>query len=359
MISGDGNRGDGRLNRPERDFAMEGTGIWLAGANNYVRDNVVADTRLYGFAIFTAASSPSKAPSFQGADPNVVGQGFIIRSERTPILEFARNEAYGQMISSMMVWTLGADYTTQYQIGESVIKDFHAWNTRDHGFFFYPVNNVIIDGFVGRNSFAFNGFAGIGIYFADYLSANITIRNADIQGFTHGIAVPNKVGDTSATGDLVQPVTIENSYLRNLTNISVGIQNAVTGGGVSLTPRRITIRDVLFAALPAGVPKAQEQLNISVGCDINNNNNSNWIQSDQVFVYNYNRVSGDNFRVYYNEQEASFVIPKTGVNGCVGSPEAGLTNAENWAKYGIAFAGEVAPPDVTTRAGVYGLTKAI
>ena len=32
---------------------------------------------------------------------------------------------------------------------------------------------------------------------------------------------------------------------------------------------------------------------------------------DQVFVHNYNRVSGDNFQVYYTEQVASFIMPET------------------------------------------------
>ena len=32
-----------------------------------------------------------------------------------------------------------------------------------------------------------------------------------------------------------------------------------------------------------------------------------------------------------------------------------LTNTQNWAKYGIANAGAVAPPTATTRAGINGL----
>ncbi len=39
-----------------------------------------------------------------------------------------------------------------------------------------------------------------------------------------------------------------------------------------------------------------------------------------------------------------------------GSPVAGLTNAENWARYGIAIAGEVAT-GATRRAGIDGLVR--
>ena len=58
--------------------------------------------------------------------------------------------------------------------------------------------------------------------------------------------------------------------------------------------------------------------------------------------------------VYYAEQHADFVVPQT-TDALTGVPEAGLTNAQAWAKYGQAIAGSVAPAAATTRAGIDGL----
>jgi hypothetical protein len=52
-----------------------------------------------------------------------------------------------------------------------------------------------------------------------------------------------------------------------------------------------------------------------------------------IKINNYNGTAGNNFQIYYHEQAANFVPPAS-VNPFVGSPEAGLTNQQLWAKYG-------------------------
>src|SRR5262249_26876206 len=54
------------------------------------------------------------------------------------------------------------------------------------------------------------------------------------------------------------------------------------------------------------------------------------------------------------EQVASFIVPQT-TNGLIGSPQAGLTNQQNWNRVGIAIAGAMAPSNATTRTGIHGL----
>ena len=83
---------------------------------------------------------------------------------------------------------------------------------------------------------------------------------------------------------------------------------------------------------------------------------------DQVFVYAYNGVAGDNFQVYYWQQAATYVMPQTVLNGdgtskVLGAPVAGLTNQQAWAQYGIAIAGAVAPASATSRSGIGGLVN--
>jgi hypothetical protein len=42
-----------------------------------------------------------------------------------------------------------------------------------------------------------------------------------------------------------------------------------------------------------------------------------------------------------------------------GAPAAGLTNAQCWARYGVAIAGAVAPSTATSRADIAGLVNPI
>ena len=63
---------------------------------------------------------------------------------------------------------------------------------------------------------------------------------------------------------------------------------------------------------------------------------------DEILVYDYNGVSGDDFQVFYLEQAPDFIVPQS-ANRFIGSPEAGLTNQQNWDTYGIAISGAVAP----------------
>ena len=75
---------------------------------------------------------------------------------------------------------------------------------------------------------------------------------------------------------------------------------------------------------------------------------SHLLVSTKVFVYDYNQNPGEEFRVYRPEQDPNFIIPKSTFkdNGnvhTIGAPVAGLTNTQNMARYGIAYAGEITP----------------
>jgi hypothetical protein len=80
-----------------------------------------------------------------------------------------------------------------------------------------------------------------------------------------------------------------------------------------------------------------------------------------VFVYYYNGT-GQNFQVYYNEQQPNFIVPQTSTTvgfALTGSPQAGLTNQQNWSQYQIAIAGAVAPATATTLPEIHGLVSPI
>ena len=83
--------------------------------------------------------------------------------------------------------------------GVSVVKNFVALNFSTRGFYGYPTNNVTIDGMVARGdeSQLNNQYNYVqGINFDDYMTHNLVIQNADIQGMAVGIEAPFMVGRT-------------------------------------------------------------------------------------------------------------------------------------------------------------------
>lgn len=342
--------------RGTSDLATEGVAFWFRGPNNYVRNNVASDATSYGYTYFeqyVGTFSPNgivRIPAFPGADLAVSGQYQDIDVYATPLLQFQNNEAYGAMPTGMTVWWLGTEFHTPENAPPSVVKDLHVWHTHYQGFFGYEAANVVIDGFVGRGDFAQLGSntSLYGIWWGDYFCYNLTIRNSDIQGFFVGFEPSNETGGGTQT--------IENSFLKNYYNIQVRPMSTSFYRSDLLAPRLTVIRDVLFAT--PNVPDVYLGPKYNILLDGSRTGTVNDIQLDQIMVYNYNRVAGDNFQVYYLEQAPNFVLPQSiwnsdGSTSLTGSPVAWLTNQQNWNIYHIAFAGAVSPT-TATRASIKG-----
>jgi hypothetical protein len=337
----------------------EGAAFWFRGPNNYVRDNVAANYRnpsaeaAYGFKFYFVYLGNIRVPNFQGADTSVAGEYTVRSGNAMPLVEFARNETYG-MENGLTIWWLNAfDYNPQTG-GNTVIKDFVGWNVSRYGFYGYPMSDVTFEGFtilgdkrILSNPNEFN----MGMYFSDYMTNKLIIQNANIQGMRTGILAPYFGGSTTV---------IQDSYLRNSTDIEVDTPAAPGSDidGSHRKPTSMVIRDVVFAST-AGWALGNGKVAYYIYLSYNTRQGSaNVVVSDTVFVYNYNRLTGDNFEVYYNEQIPGFVVPQTSGN-LVGSPAAGLTNQQNWDTYGIAIAGQVAPPTATAQQGIHGLVNLI
>ena len=321
-----------------------GTGFWLRGPDNYVRSNVATNLRggdvySYGFNIFARYLGTMKVPAYPGADPTISGQSLSVNMNATPLLDFSNNEVYGASPNGMTYWWLGSYYLTD--LGPAgVIKDFHVWNQYNWGIFGYESNDLTIDGFVGRGSYPI-GELTTGLFFSDYMQRNLTITHADIQGMRTGIDAPAMASGT---------VNVNNSYLRNITDVAVSTMWS-TNGPV-LPARLIKLTNVRFDT-PAGSPLNAISMNY-----LNRGYGTNLIQQDQVFVFNYNGVIGDDFQVLYNQQASSFIIPQSST-GMIGAPVAGLTNQQAWDQYGLAIAGAVAPDMAKKREGIRGLCVSI
>lgn len=331
-----------------------GLGFWLRGPNNALRDNVVANVMgtgvegARGYEFFFVYLGNICVPNFKGADP-AAGQCTIYNGNALPLLEFANNEVYGPTEIGLSIWWLGTLDTQPLPIAGSVVRDFRVWHHSRYGYYGYPANKLTFDGFVarGNKSVIANQHEFIlGIWFGDYMNQDVIIRRADIQNLRTGIVPPYFMRGTTL---------IENSYLRNATNIAVVTIGAPGSApyGPNMPPKETIIRNVGFATVNGPVG-GQSQYAIAMDYDLHNGS-ANLVKRDAVFIYDYNKSAGDNFQVFYNEQRPDFIVPQSSGN-LAGSPAAGLTNAQNWSTYGIAIAGEVAN-NATTRTGIYGLVR--
>jgi hypothetical protein len=340
-------RGTGQERADARtgEFGYEGSAFWLHGPNNYVRNNIGASTNAFGYTIAMLANPSGRIPKFPGADLTIAGQYDTRDLAAMPLLEFSGNELYGSA-NGVTAWNLGAVCCESVrEVAPSVVKNMRLWHISRYGFYGYGQNKVEFDGWVQRGSRA--GLASPyemyqGFFFSDYITRNLIIRNSDLQNLKIGVHVPPKSGDTrDIYGAVATPIVIENTVLKNLTNIRVSTPWGISGGGGALPPRRTVIRSVLFGA-PAGFTSKAIVMAYESGA----NANPNFVQRDEVQVVDFNRVAGQTFNVFYQEQRPDFIVPQSS-GGAIGAPAAGLTNAQSWAQFRLAVAGAVAPCAIT------------
>jgi hypothetical protein len=263
----------------------------------------------------------------------------------------------------MTYWWLGTeDLYPVAAAPESVIKDLRVWHVFNKGIFHYPANRVTIDGLVIRGKDpASAACCGQGILIGDYMARYFVLRNADIQGMTVGIEV-GSFTDTASAATAAQAYTAEliedSKFIGNIVAIDVPTVYTSAFHSGSIPPRQIVVRNVKFDSAPLPGQTTIRMRYMTDGA-------RNVMQRDEVFVYGYNQVAGDDFRLYYPEQRSDFVLPATiwyddtqQYAILTGSPAPGMTNQQVWNTYGRAIAGNVAPC-TSTRAAVAGLVCAM
>jgi len=332
-----------------QDYGRDGDGFWLRGDNNWVVDNVAADVTggvyCYGFNIFQYYLGDVLIPAAQGQEPSVTINSYI-----TPILDFARNEAYC-VPNGMTYWwigTEGADPDPVTPPPESVIRSLVVWNQYQWGIFAYQSYDMTIDGMICRGDSAVlnSGNGAQGINFSDYAQRGLIIRHGDFQNQTTGLNLSTQ-GDDGAQ-------TIDSCTFRCFQDVVVPGPWTVSAWGGGILPRQIVITDCDFDLSTYGYNGAGLPIiPFAVGMWLSPDPTRNFIQSDQTLLYGYNGDPTVNYQMMYPQQAADAILPQTTYNGDgsvwePGSPVAGLTNAQNWATYGIATSGMVAPADSAT-----------
>ncbi len=331
---------------------LAGDGFWFRGPLNYVVNNVAADinplgsTSDYGFDFYTWGAGSGAIPAYQGADPSVAGQSIWTNLNDVPLAQVSGNEVYAAP-SGLTLYEIGSggssipgDPTLDLNIPVSIVEGMTIWNVRGQGVFLYPSSHVTLDHLTLRDdptTLQDPNYYSEGVIFNDYMAANFTLSNSDIEGFRDGFVAPVLTVGTT---------TVENTYFRNVVDILIPTM-WTNNGGASLGPRTIVISNDLFNPLP-GLSHTSIWMDYAAG------GISNMIQTDTVLVQNYNQVANDNFQVYYLEQAPDYIVPESDpATRTIGAPVAGLTNQQAWDQYGIAIAGAVTP-DELTRADVIG-----
>jgi hypothetical protein len=323
----------------------EGSGFWFRGSNNYVTDNVAADIRsdgwdsAYGFKYSLYYVGNVRIPKFQGADTTVNANVTVTDGNAMPILEFARNEVYGATESGMTYWWIcAADTLIKPNCGESVIKDLKVWNVHNKAIFHYPASNIRIDGLIVRSSNpgGWSACCQDGVYFGDYVTHKWTLENSDIDGRINALGgSPRSVSATDPT------VTVRNTRLAAQRGIAFELHWSVSADLTIFKPRLTILDHVRFQRVPALPSLTTITGGFGTKCC------RNLVMKDEYRVIAYNGAEGLDFEWFRPEQSPTFIVPKSTAGQFIGSPEAGLTNQQNWDKYQIAIGGKVAPCNAT------------
>ncbi len=364
-------RGDSR--QYQNDWGFEGSGIWLRGPNNYVRNNIVANSNSFAYSVMPfRMEAPVRIPKFPGADTTVASQITSYRMQQLKLLEFSNNIAYASR-SGVTFWDTGSHANVfnlevrdlNGNIAENLVKNMTLWHINRYGFYGYGINRVTFDTwkqYGDISSLAESPYNDpIGLFFSDYPARNTKVLNSNFQGLRRGILIPGKAGDsTDEFGNTPSLFLVKDSFF----STTRGIHSEATwsvGDASALVPRRIEIENSRFQDNP-GNPGYNPYYPNDIGKNIHyaiaptNDLSStyahqNLVQLTTFIVRNFNGVAGDNFRVFAREQAPNVIVPQTGQH--IGVPEAGLTNAQVWLKYGKAISGAVTPC-LATRVTIHG-----
>jgi G8 domain/FG-GAP-like repeat len=299
-------------------LGTEGVGFWFRGPNNFVKNNVAANFQnstteaAYGFVYQFRFLGDILVPNFKGAHdmPGAPTSQFTQNDGNAmPILQFENNEAYGAMQGGFTAWWVSSlDPEPAPNAKESIIKNLKLWHVYNKTVYMYPAQKVVFDGLIIRGNFDpdESRCCGNGVYFADYSSKDIVIRNSDIQGMDEGITAPEAGRGPGPN------LTVLNSYLRNISNLDVPTNGSVNG--CWMDPKLVVAINTKFAAPPGftldsvsmvrDVASAPECLQVP----------------NQLRVYAYNGVATDNFQVYHSNAVVSPRPPA----GCTNNPHAGI-----------------------------------
>lgn len=291
------------------DPGGEGAGFWFRGPNNYIRNNVAANSDAFGFALAAGSLDTVHIPAFKGADTSHNPETVTLDTTSAPVLDFSNNEAYGAMQAGV-AWGWNGS-----------VANLRVWHTSRHAFTATPTDKLLLDGIIVRGDpslLARSAENPAGIWLSNYFAKTIVVRHANIQGMRTGVSSPFYQEFRSAEpgrGD--GSVSVEDGYFRDYVGVVIATFYSTTpesGGAV----KKAFVRDSVFE--PLDVPA--DPLNPPAAISMNYRMSpSDPEPREPISVLNFNKKSGDSFKVFYSLEAPENVAPchntRTDIGGWV------------------------------------------
>ena len=356
------NPGRGGVFNTRALFGTTRDAFWFSGEYNYVRDNVAANVPDFAYNYNGYyLSQTMRVPRFRGAnvlDPdeyegwNYRGPGAAFvegrdRREGLPVLESARNEAYGATGQGLwLTWARGCCSVSYYK-QVSLFEDYKLWNLNHTGVYAFHESRNTYDGFILRGDTAISRLSGPNARFnrgfwlgtSAYENGQLVISDFDIQGYNIGIAMAPNLQDGTEEPNVA---LLQNGVLKN----HVNVQEFLLSG---TDDKQALLDNVHFEPVLAYESNRLPADPVNVFMSPSTDQNMRPTRPSQLFVHDWNGEEGNSFQIYWVEQApGAVVLPPArpdlhAGNPDVSCPEQGLTNQQCWDQYGVALAGAVAP----------------
>ncbi len=277
------------------DVGVEGAGFWFRGPNNYIRNNVAANAKTFGFALPEDLGSV-RAPAFKGADTSKAAESVLVDMTGAAVLEFVNNEAYGT-IETGLEW-----------VWNGTVSNFTVWHPSHRGFKGIPPEQLTVDALTVRGDVTVLDDTSenpIGVSIANYISRRVVVTNADVQAMRVGILSPFFYNQTPEPGRGTGSLVVEDGYFLNHVGISIATSyTASATGGVPV--KSAVVRRSVFDTidLPAEGGWPSESISMNWGMAPRDSE-----PRDPIVVSDYNKQTGANFKVYYSYQAPRATAP--------------------------------------------------
>ena len=273
----------------------EGCRLLVRGPNNYIRNNVAANADAFGYGLAAGSLGTVAIPKFKGADTSNKSEILMLDTTDAPVLEFANNEAYGA-IQTGAAWGWNG-----------TVANFRVWHPWRHGLTGTPTDRLTVDAVTVRGDKAVldnDSESPAGVWFADYASKRILVRNANVQGMRTGVASPffSRL-QTPEPGRGDGTAIIENGFFRNY--IGVVVATAYTSSARQVSKNAV-VRGATFGSLDVPASQAFPPGAISMNYRMAPNDSD---PREPILVFDFNRKQGDTFKVYYSLEAPESVAP--------------------------------------------------
>jgi hypothetical protein len=261
-----------------------------------IRNNVAANGDEFGFGLAAGPVGIVRVPAFKGADTSKASESVDLNTTNAPVLEFANNEAYGTMQTRLAFGWSG------------IVSDFRVWHPSRHGITGTPTDTLTVDKVTLRGDpsiLADRLENPVGVWLADYMSKNVVVSNANVQGMRIGVSSPFFYHQTPEPGRRDGSLLVENGYFR--TYVGINVATAYTMNAKGRAPlKSAVVRSSVFEPLNVQAASIAPPETISMNYGMTPNDPE---PRDPILVFDYNKQPGNNFKIYYSNQAPETVAP--------------------------------------------------